>query len=69
MNRYNDQGRCPKCGSPDVRDQFQQQSDRPHNTSLSSAYPVNCKEQAEHIHRYCRHCGYNWAERPLDSKE
>lgn len=55
MDLYNPYRRCSKCGS----------------NLISAAYhrPAECDIAFEHMHRYCKSCGYDWLERPLDALE
>ena len=50
---------CPKCWNGGVSSNYHD----PKTKSFRS-----CHERAEHIHRSCHRCGYDWAEAPLDAK-
>ena len=52
---------CPKCGSLDIYTRHMEQVEFRYHESCS------WRERREHMHRYCRGCGYPWDEAPLDA--
>jgi hypothetical protein len=60
---YRPDGRCSKCGYEDISTQYVE-PDRP--------YAYGCRfhktTNDEHLHRYCRRCGYEWAEACIEQE-
>lgn len=50
---------CAKCLSKDIRSEYHAEA---------RGYP-SCHVVAEHIHRYCQGCGYEWAETPWSTSQ
>jgi hypothetical protein len=59
MKPFDENARCPKCGGADIHAQYGADQFQCHNW--------NCRVGKEHIHRYCRRCGYGWVEAPMDA--
>lgn len=51
---FNPDASCPKCGGKDLGIQWHEGNH------------WGCQYWDEHLDRYCRTCGYKWAEKPLD---
>jgi ribosomal protein S27AE len=58
---FRDDARCVKCGGMDVFTRWYPREDY--------RYPWECKTLAEHQHRFCRRCGYEWDEATTDAPE
>jgi hypothetical protein len=61
MKKYNPDGKCIKCGSGEIEDEY--------HARLTRGKWINPPPEAfipEHIARTCKHCGYQWKEAPLD---
>jgi hypothetical protein len=54
---------CCKCGSDDVLTRWHERADFDHPRS----YWMNCRDESEHLHHYCRSCQYGWTSPTLDS--
>ncbi len=66
MNKFNNSATCSKCGSSNVSARYCEHdwcSDFDHKYGRCQA------ADGPHIHRYCRRCGYDWLEAPLDAEE
>ena len=63
MDDFNHSRKCSKCGSGDINTQFH----RAMYFSQQCTWGSNAKSSAEHMHRSCRRCGYDWLEVPLDN--
>lgn len=50
---------CRKCGCKDIYVRWEPGI---HWSSVARM----CTRQQEHLHRYCRNCGWDWTEPPLD---
>lgn len=57
---FNSVVHCVKCGSDNIGLRYCAQ--------LRNYYHCGPGFDAEHMHRTCRECGYEWFERPLDMK-
>ncbi len=53
---------CVKCGSEDIHTAW-------HKSGFDCLYGSNTSPHDEHLHRHCRGCGYDWADKPMDAKE
>lgn len=54
---------CPKCGSDDINDYFEEATTRLEGIPLKEV-----SDQPERITRTCRRCKFSWDESPLDRK-
>ncbi len=56
---------CPKCGSERLSRKYCE------SVVSYNQHPFGMTDQmyAGHLHRICGDCGYEWLERPKDSKE
>ncbi len=57
---YDPKRACCKCGSTDVSTTYRTTS------QISVSVNGSCGTDAPHLCRFCRVCGYRWAEAPLD---
>ena len=57
---------CPKCGSDDINVQYHKDDGYPLGCGYSVFLFNRCRE--EHLHCFCRFCGYDWCE-PVKSKK
>ena len=64
LPRYDSTTGCPKCGGRDVDDRFHRHDG---GGPYSCGYGSFSEHDGPHIHRSCRHCGYDWCELPLDA--
>ena len=59
---------CIKCGSVDVGTSFHKQGCPQTDCSCAScSYGSHAKQHSEHLHRYCRVCGFDWIEPTKDA--
>ena len=61
MPPYDAAAICPKCGHDDISTQYR-------SSGNSWLCGTECFCDYAHIHRYCRRCGADWLEAPLDAK-
>lgn len=54
---------CEKCGSTDIHTRYHRNS---HACGYSERFDDGCSD--EHLHRYCRGCGYTWASPILSAR-
>jgi len=62
MRNYSHNAPCPKCGEHDIYNKFRAKGER-----LDDCIGDPFDEAEEDvIRRYCRNCGWQWSERPLN---
>ncbi len=59
MPAFNAKAKCPKCGYEDIGARYRQQGE-------DTAYGMLYQSCSERIERYCRMCGFEWPEAPLE---
>jgi hypothetical protein len=60
---------CQKCGSIDIHTRYHKQGCSDPDCSCSNcSYTYIHKQHAEHLHRFCRGCGYDWIDPPADAR-
>lgn len=63
MNKFNSEARCEKCGHDEISTHYQ---------NGASKLDLACyweKHDGEHLDRYCRRCGYGWAESVIKAND
>lgn len=61
---YDPEGQCPKCSSGDLGTEWKESMRKPMATRNYFGLSAH-----EHMERWCKRCGYKWAEAPLDVEE
>lgn len=67
MKKFDDNARCPKCTSWNVRPKWADGACEHWN--MVRGRLAQCPLTSEHLHKICESCGYSWVEAPADAEE
>ncbi len=61
---------CPKCGSDHIATNYHEEGCSRESCACSEcSYNDHNRRHAEHLHRYCRNCRYDWCDAVLAEAE